>query len=110
MKRGSAARRPPPISNARSASLDPKSARVFQLLGEAYLEERQRTLGAEALNEAIRLDPVGMAECHLQLAHLYDLAGAKHLASCEYKIFLKKVRDHPDKKKLEKYVKDNPVL
>lgn len=91
-----------------AASLDPTSARAFQLLGEAYLQARKGTLGAEALNEAIRLDPIGMAECHLQLAHLYELAGAKQLASKEYKIFLTKVPNHPDKKKIEKYIKDNP--
>ena len=50
-----------------------------------------------------------MAECHLQLAHLYELAGAKKLAAMEYKIFLRKVPDHPDKKRFEKYIKDNPA-
>ena len=91
-----------------AASLDMSSARSFQLLGEAYLLNKQGTLGAQALNEAIRLDPAGMAECHLQLAHLYELAGAKHLAAREYKLFLTKVPNHPEKKKFEKYVKDNP--
>lgn len=89
-------------------SLEPTSARAFQLLGEAYLQARQGTLGAQALNEAIRLDPIGMAECHLQLAHLYQLANAKHLASREYKIFLTKVPNHPDKKKFEQYINNNP--
>ena len=91
-----------------AAELEPASARTFQLLGEAYLQTRQGTLGAQALNEAIRLDPIGMAECHLQLAHLYQLAGAKNLATREYKIFLTKVPEHPDKKKFEKFIKDNP--
>lgn len=91
-----------------SAELDPTSARVYQLLGEAYLQNRQGTLGAEALNEAIKLDPVGMAECHLKLAHLYELAGANKLATSEYKIFLTKIPDHPDKKRIEKFIKNNP--
>lgn len=91
-----------------AASLDPTSARSFQLLGEAYLQSRQGTLGVQALNEAVRLDPIGMAECHLQLAHLYQLADAKPLATREYKIFLTKIPDHPDKKKFEKFIKDNP--
>lgn len=91
-----------------ATSLDPTSARSFQLLGEAYLQSRQGTLGVQALNEAVRLDPLGMAECHLQLAHLYQLADAKPLAAREYKIFLKKIPDHPDKKKFEKFIKDNP--
>ena len=86
---------------------DPQSARAHQLLGEAYLQTKQGTLGAEALNKAIALDPVGMAESHLQLAHLYDLAGAKKLAANEYKMFLEKVPNHPSRKKFEKYIKDN---
>ena len=49
-----------------------------------------------------------MAECHLQLAHLYELAGAKKLAAHEYALFMAKVPDHPDRKKFEKYIKDNP--
>ncbi len=91
-----------------ATELDPNSARAFQLLGETYLLARQGTLAVEALNEAIRLDPIGMAGCHLQMAHLYELAGAKQLAAKEYKLFLAKVPDHPDKKKFEKFIKDNP--
>lgn len=91
-----------------AASLEPASARSFQLLGESYLQSRQGTLGVQALNEAVRLDPIGMAECHLQLAHLYQLADAKPLATREYKLFLTKMPDHPDKKKFEKFIKDNP--
>ncbi len=91
-----------------AVSLDPTSARAHQLLGQTYLQTKLGTLGAEALKKAIELDPIGMAECHLLIARLYDLAGAKQLASKEYKIFLTKVTDHPDKKKFEKYIKDNP--
>lgn len=89
-------------------TLEPTSARAFQLLGEAYLQSRQGTLGAQALNEAIKLDPIGMAECHLQLAHLYQLANAKQLATREYKIFLTKVPNHADKKKFEEFIRNNP--
>lgn len=88
---------------------DATSSRAYQLLGEAYLQVKKGSLGAEALNKAIELDPNGMAECHLLLARLYDLAGAKPLASREYKLFLAKVPDYPDKKKFEKYIKDNPA-
>ena len=79
------------------------------MLGEAYLQAKRGTDGLVALDEALRIDPQGMAECHLLKARLYDLAGAKPLASVEYKAFLAKVSDHPDKKKFEKYVKENPV-
>lgn len=91
-----------------AATLEPQNARVYQLLGEAYLLAKQGTLGAEALNKAIELDPTGMAELHLQLAHLYQLAKAPALAAAEYKKFLAKVPDHPDKAKFEKFIKENP--
>jgi tetratricopeptide (TPR) repeat protein len=91
-----------------AAELDPKSGRTFQLLGETYLQAKMGTLGAEALTMSLRLDPVGMADSHLLLARLYDLAGAKKLATKEYRAFLGKVPAHPDKKKFEKYIKENP--
>lgn len=91
-----------------ATELEPSSARAFQLLGEAYLQAKKGTLGAEALNQAITLDPIGMAEVHLQLAHLYQLAGANKLAAKEYKAFLTKMPEYKDKKKLEKFIKDNP--
>lgn len=90
-----------------AVDLEPQSARGHQLLGEAYLLARQGTLGAASLNRAIELDPIGMAECHLQLAHLYRLAKANHLAAEEYRKLLAKVPDHPERKKLEKFIADN---
>ena len=92
----------------RATELEPSSPRAFQLLGEAYLLAKKGTLGVEALNEAIRLDPVGMADSHLLMAALYDKAGAKSYASREYKLFLEKKPEHADRKKFEKYIKDNP--
>ncbi|MFN0139524.1 MAG: tetratricopeptide repeat protein [Pyrinomonadaceae bacterium] len=91
-----------------AATLESRSARIYRLLGQAYLQSKQGTLGVAALNEAIKLDPIGMAECHLQIAHLYELAGAKHLAAKEYKMFLDKVPDYHSKKRLEQFIKDNP--
>nr|AUN37253.1 TPR-repeat-containing protein [uncultured bacterium] len=90
-----------------AVELEPDSAKAFRLIGESYLQVKKGTLGAEALNTAIKLEPIGMAECHLTLAHLYDLAGAKQMAAAEYKNFLSKVPDHPDKKKFESYIKEN---
>lgn len=87
---------------------DPTAARAYRLLGEAYLQNKQGNLGLAALDKALELDPQGMAECHLLKARLYDLAGAKHLASAEYKAFLAKISDHPDKPKFEQYIKDHP--
>lgn len=92
----------------RAVVADAGYARAYCLLGEAYLQARRGNDGLAALDEALRLDPIGMAECHLLKARLFDLAGAKNLASKEYKAFLAKVANHPDKKKFEKYIKDNP--
>ena len=91
-----------------AATLEAKSARIYQLMGESYLLSKQGSLGAEALNKAIELDPVGMAELHLQLAHLYQLAKANKLAAAEYKMFLEKVPEYKDRKKLVDFIKNNP--
>lgn len=78
------------------------------LLGEALLQGRKGSMAVGYLNKAIELDPVGKAELHLRIAALYNAAGYKDMASAEYKKFLEKVKDHPDRKKLEQYIKDNP--
>lgn len=91
-----------------TTTAEPNSPRGFQLLGEAYLLARKGTLGVESLYRAIELDPIGMAECHLLVARLFDRAGAKGYASREYRIFLEKVPAHADKAKFEKYIKENP--
>ncbi len=88
-------------------TLDPAYGRTYQLLGEAYLMTKRGSLGVEALNKALELDPIGMAECHIQLAHLYQLAKANDMAAREYKAFLEKVPNHPDKKKFEKFIKEH---
>ncbi|HEX2640903.1 MAG TPA: tetratricopeptide repeat protein [Pyrinomonadaceae bacterium] len=88
--------------------LDPSSAMAYRLLGISYLQTRQGTLGIDALDQAIKLDPVGMAECHLLKAHLYELAGYKKLAADEYKVFLTKVPDYKEKKRLEEFITANP--
>jgi len=88
---------------------DPNSAIAFRLLGESYLMIRLGSKGIPALSEALRLDPVGMADSHLLLARLYHVVGARHLASLEYVQFLKKVPDPPEKKKMQDYIKKNPI-
>ncbi|HMQ02342.1 MAG TPA: tetratricopeptide repeat protein [Pyrinomonadaceae bacterium] len=93
----------------RATIADPKEAMAFRLLGDAYLRARQGSKGVPALEEAIRLQPVEMAECHLLLAKLYDVAGAKHLASRQFQLFLSKVPDHPEKEKMAAYIRENPV-
>ena len=86
---------------------DPNSADAFHYLGESYLQNKQGSKAVGVLNEAFRLAPVEKAVIHLRLAALYNAAGLKDRAAAEYKIFLKKVPNHSEKSKLEKYIKDN---
>ncbi len=86
---------------------DPTSADAFHYLGEAFLGARQGSKAVPILNEAIRLDPIGKSDVHLRLAALYNGANLKDRAAAEYKLFLEKRPDHPDKAAFEKYIKDN---
>lgn len=92
----------------KATTVDPGNAVAFRLLGESYLRVKKGSLAIPALNEALRLAPVEMADSHLLLAWLYDAVAEKKLAAAEYSAFLKKVPSHPDRAKFEKYVNDNP--
>ena len=83
---------------------DPKSAQANYFLGEAYLAIRKGSMAVGYLNEAIKLDPTAMADAHLRLGALYNLAGRKDQAALEYNEFLKKRPDHPDAQKLRDYI------
>ena len=48
-----------------------------------------------------------MADAHLRLASLYNLAGYKDKAALEYENFLKKKPDYPSRKILEEYIQAN---
>ncbi len=84
--------------------LDPQRAETNDLLGEAYLGMRKGSKAVGYLNEAIRLDPDGMADVHLRLGQLYDAAGLKDQAVNEFRQYLAKRPDSPQKAALEKYV------
>ena len=88
-------------------AIDPNSADVNHYLGEAYFQIRKGSLGVPHMNRAIEIDPNGKAELHLRMATLYNVAGAKNLAANEYKLFLQKRPDHPDRQKMEKYIAEN---
>ncbi len=91
----------------KAVAANPQSADANYYLGEAYLQNRQGSKAVTVLNEAIRLDPIGKADAHLRLGALYNAAGYKDRAAAEYKLFLEKKPDHPEKAKLEKYIKEN---
>src|SRR5205823_13660675 len=82
----------------------PVSADANYFLGEAYLQIKKGSLAVGYLNEALRLDPNGMAEVHLRLALLYNAAGMKDKAVAEYEAFLKKRPDYTDRNKLAQYI------
>ena len=91
----------------RAIKVHPQSAEANYLLGESYLQLKQGSQGVGYFNDAIRLDPMGMADAHLRLAALYNGAGLKEKAAAEYEAFLKKKPDYPDRKKLEQYIAAN---
>jgi Tfp pilus assembly protein PilF len=91
----------------RAVKAESKSPDANYFLGEAYLQARKGSIAVQYLNEAVRLDPQGMAEVHLRLARLYHVAGLKDKAAIEYQDFLKVRPNHPDRKRLEKYIAEN---
>lgn len=92
---------------ASAVESDPNSAEANHMLGEAYLQAKKGSLAVGFLNKAIELAPIEKAEVHLRLAALYNGAGLKDRAVAEYKMFLEKVKDHPERKRIEKYIKEN---
>ena len=92
---------------SKAVEIDAKSADANHLLGESHLQNKKGSLAVGFLNTAIELDPAGKADLHLRLAALYNGAGMKDRAALEYKSFLEKVKDYPDKKKLEQYISEN---
>ncbi|MBK9164010.1 MAG: tetratricopeptide repeat protein [Acidobacteria bacterium] len=91
----------------RAVAADPNSADANHYLGETYLQTKRGSLAVSFLNKAIELAPVAKANIHLRLAALYDAAGLKPRAADEYRAFLEKVKDHPDRQRLIKYIEQN---
>jgi Tfp pilus assembly protein PilF len=92
---------------SQAVKLKPDSPEANYQLGEAYLQIKKGSKGVVYLYEALRLDPIRMAEAHLRLATLYNAAGMKDKAASEYEEFLKKKPDYPDRKKLDQYITQN---
>jgi len=93
------------LSKAVALRRDSPDANYF--LGDAFLKLKRGSVAVDYLNEALRLDPDGMAEVHLQLAALYDGAGLRDKAAAEYEQFLKKRPEYSDRKKLQRYIAEN---
>jgi len=93
------------LTRAVKVRADSPDANYF--LGESYLRLKKGSLAVPYLNEAVRLDPDGMAEVHLRLATLYQAAGLPGKTAAEYQAFLKKRPNYRDRKKLEKYIVEN---
>src|SRR5882724_8120058 len=92
---------------SRAVKVQSTSPQANYFLGEAYLQVKLGSKAVPYLNEAIKLDPVGMADAHLRLAALYNARDLKYKAAVEYAEFLKQRRDYPEKKKLEAYITAN---
>lgn len=91
----------------KAVTSEPTSVEALHYLGESYLQNKQGSKAVVVLNQALQLAPIEKAEIHLRLAALYNAAGLKDRAAAEYKMFLRKVPNHPEKTTLEKYVKEN---
>jgi tetratricopeptide (TPR) repeat protein len=91
----------------RLIAVEPDSADANHYLGEAYLLARRGSSALTYLEKALTLEPIEKAEIHLRLAALFNGAGLKDRAVAEYKRFLEKVPNHPEKAKIEKYISDN---
>jgi tetratricopeptide (TPR) repeat protein len=90
-----------------AVKIDAKSAQANYFLGEAYLQVKKGSKAVGVLNTAIELDPIGMADAHLRLGSLYNLAGYKDRAAAEYEKYLAKKPDYAERKKLEEYIQAN---
>jgi len=93
------------LSSATKA--DDASADAHHFLGESYLAVKKGSLAVPELNAAIKLAPTEKADLHLRLAALYDAANLKKRAADEYRMYLEKRPDHPEKAKFQKYVEEN---
>ncbi len=91
----------------RAVKVRPTSPDANYLLGESYLQLKKGSLAVGFFNEALRLDPKGMADAHLRLGLLYNAAGMKDKAATEYEAFLKQRPDYQDRKQLEEYISAN---
>jgi tetratricopeptide (TPR) repeat protein len=91
----------------KAVTLEPTSPDANHFLGEAYLGAKKGSKAVIYLNEAIKLAPIEKAEIHLRLAALYNAANLKPKAVEEYRLFLGKVPNHPEKRKIEQYIADN---
>lgn len=91
----------------RAVALASDSADVNHYLGEAYLQIKKGSKAVGFLNKAIELAPIEKAELHLRLAALYNGANLKDRAITEYRMYLQKVPNSPDREKIEKYIRDN---
>ena len=90
-----------------AVKVQPASPQANYFLGEAYLQIKKGSLAVGYLNEALKLDPIGMAEAHLRLAALYNARDLKDKAAAEYSEFLKKKPDYAERKKLKAYIAAN---
>jgi tetratricopeptide (TPR) repeat protein len=91
----------------RTLKIDARNAAASYFLAETYLQLKQGSLAVQYYNNALKIDPIGMAEAHLRLALLYNRAGYREHAVQEYEQFLSKKPKYAQRKKLEDYIAAN---
>jgi tetratricopeptide (TPR) repeat protein len=92
---------------SRALSMNPDSADINHYLGEAHLQNKKGSLAIVYMRRAMELAPDTKADLHLRLGWLFDAAGAKDQAAEEYKQFLQRRPNYPQKDKLQQYRKEN---
>jgi Flp pilus assembly protein TadD len=91
----------------RAVTEHPQHPQAHYFLGEAFLQSKMGSRAALHMNEALKLDPMGMAEAHLRLASLYRAAGRNDQAAAEYEKYLAKKPDYSERQKLLKFIRSN---
>jgi len=91
----------------RAVQVNPWRWQYHQTLAAVHAQNEDWGAAIRECQEALKLDPNGMAEAHLRLATLYNGAGMKEKAAVEYEQFLKKKPDYQERKKLEEYIAAN---
>lgn len=86
---------------------DPELAQAHYFLGEANLQLKKGSQAVQHFQKALELEPVKMADAHLRMGYLYQLAGYTDHAVKEYEAFLAKRPEYPQRQELEEFVKAN---
>lgn len=93
------------LNNA--VNVNANSADAHYYLAESYLRVKKGNSAEFHFIKTLKLAPIAKSEVHLRLASLYVAARLRNKAAAEYKAFLEKNPDYPDRAKIEVFIKEN---